>query len=158
MNALVPTDAKPLRAFTRDEASKPLLVLFAAYPEPWADKTALQAKALQDAKVSAYLLAMEGLPAWSIEQSIKDYIQGRIERKRRDKMPTAEEIAAVAREHVSSEATKQLQQRAIEEQKREAAEWKAKQEWLATPEGQAHQAERAEKARAIMQRAAREVD
>ncbi|WP_143750495.1 hypothetical protein [Mesorhizobium sp. WSM4308] len=109
-----------------------------------------------DAKVSAYLLAVQGLPAWSIESAVKDFIQGRVERKRRDKLPTAEEIAAVAREHVTVEATKQTAERARREQIAESQAWEEKQRWLKTSEGQEHQRQRAERAALIMRTAARE--
>lgn len=153
MNSLVTIDARPLAPFTADEAREPLLTLFSAYDPPYVDKDAPKAKALIDAKVSAYLLALQGLPAWAIETAVKDYIQGRVERNRRDKLPTAEEIAALAREHVSKEATKQTAERERREQLAESRAWAEKQEWLKTPEGQEHQRQRAERAAAIMRHA-----
>lgn len=143
----------PLKASAVDEARRPLLAMFAAYDPPFADRNASQIERLMDAKVSAYLLALQGLPAWAIETAVKDYIQGRVERRRRDKLPTAEEIAALAREHVSKEATKQTAERERREQLAESRAWAEKQEWLKTPEGQEHQRQRAERAAAIMRHA-----
>jgi hypothetical protein len=109
LNALATTNGKPLRAFSLDEARGPLLVLFSAYPEPWSDKTAEHAGDLAKARVSAYMLGLEGLPAWAIEQTVKDFIQGRIDRpaRRKGALPTVEEISAEARVYVDREASKQ---------------------------------------------------
>jgi hypothetical protein len=153
MNALAPVEGKALALRSADEARQPLAVLFAAYPEPWVDKDATHLKKLIEAKVSAYLLALEGLPAWAIETAVKDYIQGRVERRRRDKLPTAEEIAALSREHVGKEAARQMVDRAQREQLAESKAWAEKQEWLKTPEGQEHQRQRAERAAAILRHA-----
>ncbi|TIO15610.1 MAG: hypothetical protein E5X86_19770 [Mesorhizobium sp.] len=153
MNALASIDGKALAPLSVDEARKPLAILFAAYPEPWTDKGASHAQALIEAKVSAYLLALQGLPAWAIETAVKDYIQGRVERRRRDKLPTAEEIAALSREHVGKEAARQMVERARREQLAESQAWAEKQKWLQTPEGQEHQRQRAERAAAILRTA-----
>jgi len=150
MNSLATIEGKALVQRTADEARAPLAVLFAAYPEPWTDKSAVQAQKLIDAKVSAYLLALQGLPAWAIEQSVKDFIQGRVERRRRDRLPTAEEIAAQAREHMIKEATRQQAERERRGQLAESEAWARKQEWLKSPEGQEHQRQRAERASLIM--------
>jgi hypothetical protein len=109
LNALATTNSKPLRAFSVDEARGPLLVLFSAYPEPWSDKGAEHAGDLAQAKVSAYMLGLEGLPSWAIDQTVKDFIQGRIDRpaRRKGALPTVEEISAEARMHVDREASKQ---------------------------------------------------
>lgn len=153
MNSLAPINGKSLAPLSVDEARKPLAVLFAAYPEPWADKSATHAQKLIDAKVAAYLLALQGLPAWAIETAVKDFVQGRVDRKRRDRLPTAEEVAALSREYVSKEAAKQATERQRREQLDEAQEWAEKQKWLATPEGQEHQRQRAERAEAILRNA-----
>ncbi|WP_159585943.1 hypothetical protein [Chelativorans xinjiangense] len=128
-------------------------MLFAAYPEPWSDKSASHAQELIDAKVRAYVLAVQGIPAWAIEQAVTDFIQGRVERRARGKLPAAEEIAFAARKHVEIEASRQMKQKAIQSQLDEAEEWKRHQQWLSTPEGQAHQKERARKAAEILARA-----
>lgn len=109
MNALATTNGKPLRAFAIDEARGPLLVLFSAYPEPWSDKGAEHAGDLAQARVSAYMLGLEGLPSWAIEQTVRDFIQGKIDRpaRRKGALPTVEEISAEARLHVDREASKQ---------------------------------------------------
>lgn len=153
MNSLAPVEGKPLAPISMDEARKPLAVLFAAYPEPWTDRAASQAQNLIDAKVSAYLMALQGLPAWAIETTVRDYIQGRVERRRRDKLPTAEEIAALSREYVTKEASRQMIDCARREQLAESRAWAEKQEWLKTPEGQEHQRQRAERAELIMRTA-----
>lgn len=118
MNALATTNMRPLRAFTLDEARKPLLVLFAAYPEPWADRGADRADDLSNAKVSAYLMGLEGLPGWAIEQTVKEFIQGKIDRpaRRKGALPTVEEISAEARVHVEREGSKQRAETARVEQ------------------------------------------
>jgi hypothetical protein len=118
LNALVTTNMKPLRAFTVDEARGPLLVLFAAYPEPWNDRTAEHAGDLAQAKVSAYMLGLEGLPSWAIEQTVKEFIQGKIDRptRRKGALPTVEEISAEARVHVEREGSKQRAETARVEQ------------------------------------------
>lgn len=118
MNALATIDTKPLMARSLDEARNPLLILFAAYPEPWTDKNAKKVEDLMQARVSAYLLGLEGLPAWAIEQAVKDFIQGRIDRpaRRRGALPTVEEISAEARTHVDIEASRQRREKLQQEQ------------------------------------------
>lgn len=118
MNALVTTETKPLRAFTADESRGPLMMLFAAYPEPFADRNAEHADKLFDAKVSAYLLGLDGLPKWAIEHTVKDFIQGRIERpaRRKGALPTVEEISSEARVHVDREASRQRAEKLVQEQ------------------------------------------
>lgn len=118
MNALVTTETKALRAFAADESRGPLIMLFAAYPEPWSDKGAAHADDLSQAKVSAYLLGLDGLPKWAIEQTVKDFIQGKIERptRRKGALPTVEEISAEARVHVDREASRQRAEKLRQEQ------------------------------------------
>lgn len=118
MNALVTTETKPLRAFTADESRGPLLVLFSAYPDPFTDRNAEHADKLFDAKVSAYLLGLDGLPKWAIEHTVKDFIQGRIERpaRRKGALPTVEEISSEARVHVDREASRQRAEKLVQEQ------------------------------------------
>jgi hypothetical protein len=154
MNGIVTTGQKALMPVTADEARKPLLVLFSAYDPPFTDRTAEHRQKLMDAKVSAYLLAVQGIPAWAIERTVTDFIQGRIERRRRDKLPTAEEIAAVAREHVTTEAARQQAERERRGQIADAKSWEEHQAFLKTPEGQQHQRQRAERAALIMRTAA----
>lgn len=112
MNALVPTDDKPLVARAMDEALQPLLVLFAAYPEPYSDKNAERAKEMEQARVSAYLLGLSKLPGWAIEQAVADFIQGKIDRKKRGTLPTVEEVSAQTRVHVENEAAVQRARKA----------------------------------------------
>jgi hypothetical protein len=118
LNALATVDTKPLRAFTVDEARAPLLVLFSAYPEPWSDRNAGKADELSNAKVSAYLMGLEGLPGWAIEQTVRDFIQGKIERpaRRKGALPTVEEISTEARVYVEKEASRQRFEAARREQ------------------------------------------
>lgn len=118
----------PLRPETADEARIPLSQLFAAYPEPWADRSASHAQELIAAKVNAYLLALSGLPAWAIQRAVLDFIQGRIERKSRDRLPTAEQVAVEARKHLDAEAMKQARDRSIEAAR---AEQRASDEFMA---------------------------
>lgn len=153
MQEISTTVQKPLMPVTADEARKPLAVLFAAYPEPWMDKSATHAQKLIDAKVSAYLLAVQGIPAWAIETTVTDFLQGRIERRHRDRLPTAEEVSAQARERVAREAERQTAERQRREQLAESEAWARKQAWLKTPEGQEHQRQRAERAALIMRTA-----
>ena len=100
---------KPLTAQAADEARQPLFVLFAAYPEPWSDRKAEHAQDLMNAKVSAYLLGLQGLPRWAIEEAVAAFVQGRVERpdRRKGTLPTVEELSTEARKHVVSEATRQ---------------------------------------------------
>lgn len=156
MNSLATTEQKAALALmpqTADEARKPLLVLFSAYDPPFTDRTAEHRQKLMDAKVSAYLLAVQGIPAWAITSAVTDFIQGRIERKRRDKLPTAEEIAAVSREHVTKEATRQTAERERQEQIAESRRWEEHQAFLKTEAGQEYQKQRAERAALIMRTA-----
>jgi hypothetical protein len=151
-------ESKALVPQKPDEARAPLAVLFAAYPEPWSDRNASHAQKLIDAKVSAYLLALQGLPAWAIESAVKDFVQGRVDRRRRDRLPTAEEVAALSREYVDREAIRQLNERQRREQIAESQAWEAKQKWLQSPEGQEHQRQRAERAALIMRTVGRAVE
>lgn len=111
----------PLRAESATEALKPLAHLFAAYPEPWADKTASHVKELLEAKANSYQIAVQGIPAWAVQKAVLDFIQGRVERRNRDKLPTAEQLAIVARQHVESEATRQQIAKRAEDRKAELA-------------------------------------
>ena len=119
MNSLVTYDAKPLRSFTADESRGPLLMLFAGYDDPWTGRADDTERAkLFDAKVSAYLLGLDGLPKWAIEHTVKDFIQGRIERpaRRKGALPTVEEISSEARVHVDREASRQRAEKLVQEQ------------------------------------------
>lgn len=116
MNALVVHAQRPLRAFSVDEARKPLALLFAAYPEPYQDRNATHGEELATAKVNAYMLGLEGLPAWAIEQAVCDFIQGKVDRRRKGALPTPEEVAAEARVHVEREGSRQHAERVRAEQ------------------------------------------
>lgn len=104
MNSLAPVDIKPLRRQPTCDPRKPLAILFAGYPEPFAKGDTEQ---LRRAQVEAYMLGLDGVPEWAIRESVTAFIQGTIERSNRSKLPTAEQIAALAREKVSAEATRQ---------------------------------------------------
>jgi hypothetical protein len=54
-------------------------------------------------------MGLEGLPGWAIEQTVRDFIQGKIERpaRRKGALPTVEEISAEARAYVDKEASRQ---------------------------------------------------
>ena len=121
MNSLATTDSKPLRRQPMCDPRKPLAILFAAYPEPFAKGDTEQ---LRRAQVEAYMLGLDGVPEWAIRESVTAFIQGAIERSNRSKLPTAEQIAALAREKVSAEATKQsiLRQREKDAQERREEE------------------------------------
>lgn len=114
MNSLVQTDTKPLRAFSMDEAHKPLLVLFAAYDPPYADRNAEKATALMDARINAYLLGLDGLPGWAVAEAVTGFIQGRIERPagKLGKLPVVEELAREARRIRDEEGRRQTSRRA----------------------------------------------
>ncbi|AZO45900.1 hypothetical protein EJ076_34865 [Mesorhizobium sp. M7D.F.Ca.US.005.01.1.1] len=154
MNSLAPINGKSLVPLSVDEARQPLAVLFAGYPEPWTDKSAVHAQKLIDAKVSAYLLALQGLPAWAIETAVKDFIQGRVDRKRRDKLPTAEEVAALSREHVTQEAARQSTARQRQDQIAESQAFEARKDRLKTPEGEAEK----ERVMALVRQAVKPID
>jgi hypothetical protein len=114
-----------LRAEAIDEAREPLGKLFLAYDEQWmggkvTDENARARQALIDGKVNAYLDALQGVPAWAVDQARLDFLQGRVDRKLRHKLPTAEELSTIAREHVRLEAARQLQERRRAEQAAEA--------------------------------------
>lgn len=118
MNALAPTSGKLLRPLSMDEARDPLLLLFSAYPEPYSDKSAGQHDKMMAARVSAYMLGLEGLPGWAIEQAVKDFIQGRVERpaRRKGQLPTVEELSTEARGYVEQEASRQRSEQLRREQ------------------------------------------
>lgn len=124
-----PKPQLPLRAESVTEALKPLAHLFAAYPEPWADKTASHVKELLEAKANSYQIAVQGIPAWAVQKAVLDFIQGRVERRNRDKLPTAEQLAVVARQHLDEEAKAQQIARRQQEQK---AELEREAKFLAT--------------------------
>lgn len=121
MNALA-IDSKPLSPVYADEARKPLFILFSAYPEPWADKSAQQAQQLQDARLNAYLLGLSDIPGWAIEKAVREYISGRVERSagKRGKLPTVEEIASESRLYVREEALRQSDAHRRRQQQQEA--------------------------------------
>lgn len=119
MNALSPINStKALMARSVDESREPLLILFSAYPEPYSDKGAAGADELMAARVSAYMLGLEGLPGWAIKQAVTDFIQGKIERpaRRKGALPTVEEVSVEARIHVDKEASRQRAERQRAEQ------------------------------------------
>lgn len=125
MNSLAPTTARPLRRQPTDDLRKPLLVLFSAYPvfnsTPQAD----------EARAAAYLLGLSELPEWAVSEAVRRFVQGKVERRNRDKLPTAEQVAAEARELVDAEARRRviennrLEQARLRKQEREFAENRA---------------------------------
>lgn len=118
MNALAPISGRPLQPIAADEARTPLLLLFSAYPEPYSDRNAGRADEMMAARVSAYMLGLDGLPSWCIEQAVKDFIQGRVDRSagRRGKLPTVEEVSSEARIHLEREASRQRAERSRRDQ------------------------------------------
>lgn len=154
MNALAPESGRHLVAFDRDEARAPLFRLFSAYPAPWMDKDAGKVERLMDARVAAYKLAVEGIPGWAVSEAVTAFIQGRVEgRKRRDVMPTGEELAVQARAIVEREAARQARENEQRRQVKERLEWEQKQSFLSTDEGRQHMQDRARRAAEIMARA-----
>lgn len=141
------SDFKALRRTPLCDARKPLALLFAGYPEPFSKG---DTEALRRAQVEAYLVGLDGLPEWAIREAVTDFIQGRIERPNRSKLPTAEQVSAQARHHVEREASRQSGIRERVADLKEAREWQAHQDWLKTPEGKAHLAERQRRAEQIM--------
>lgn len=119
MNSLATTSNKPLRRQMTCDPRKPLALLFAGYPEPFARGDTEQ---LRRAQVEVYMLGLDGVPEWAIMESVRMFIQGTVERANRSKLPTAEQIAALAREMVSAEATRQQIRRQREKESQERRE------------------------------------
>lgn len=114
MNALAPQgQTKPLQRQPTDDLTRPLFILFSAYPD--FSKTPQEA----EARTAAYLLALSTFPEWAVRQAVTRFVQGHVERRNRDKIPTAEQIAAEAREIVNDEAEKRRQQNIIDQQRKE---------------------------------------
>ena len=114
MNALAPQgQTKPLQRQPTDDLTRPLFILFSAYP----DFSRTQDEA--DARTAAYLLALSTFPEWAVRQAVTRFVQGHVERRNRDKIPTAEQIAAEAREIINDEAEKRRQQNIIDQQRKE---------------------------------------
>lgn len=114
MNALAPQgQTKPLQRQPTDDLTRPLFILFSAYP----DFSRTQQEA--EARTAAYLLALCTFPEWAVRQAVTRFVQGHVERRNRDKIPTAEQIAAEAREIVNEEAEKRRQQNIIDQQRKE---------------------------------------
>ncbi|MDI6026739.1 hypothetical protein QBK99_11110 [Corticibacterium sp. UT-5YL-CI-8] len=128
--------------------------LFAGYDPPYVPGPDESQRQLQrQARVAVYALAVEGIPGWIVDRSVTDFIQGRVERKRRDILPTAEQIAAHCRDILNDEANRQARLREQAEQVREAKEFTRKQAFLSSPEGERHQRERAARAAQILAQA-----
>lgn len=145
------TETLPLIA-AQNEAKAGLLRLFSAYPEPYVARDAEHADKISRARVAAYQLALDGLPAWAIELSVSDFIQGRVERRRRDLLPTAEEIAARARDEVSKEASRQMARKAEADQRAEIAEMEARQKRMNDPAYQKELEARAKRVQKILKK------
>lgn len=132
MNSLAPTTVRPLRKQPTDDLRKPLLVLFSAYP---VYNTTPENDA---ARTAAYLLGLSDLPEWAVSEAVRRFVQGKVDRKSRDKLPTAEQIAAEARVLVDEEAGR----RVIEKGRLETARLaKERQEFEASRPSQAERAE-----------------
>ena len=97
MTVLASTINKPLRAQMADDLRRPLATLFAGYEAPWAKGDAEAVLSLRDAQAKVYMLALNGLPEWAVQEAVTAFVQGRVERSNRAKLPTAEQIAAEAR-------------------------------------------------------------
>ena len=114
MNALAPTDKpKPLRRAPTDDLTRPLFMLFSGYD------TFPMSQEASDARTAFYLLALAEFPEWAVREAVVRFGTGKVERKNRDRMPTAEQIAAEAREIVNDEAEKRRQQNILDEQRKE---------------------------------------
>lgn len=150
MSTLTTITSKPLMPQRQGEAKDALVKLISAYPEPYMAHNAEHADQMKKARVAAYMLAFEGLPGWSIDSSVKDFIQGRIDRKARHIMPTAEEIAARARELVLIEAGKQSAARALAEQQADLKAAELRAAWAESPEGKAEMLRRKEASSRLM--------
>ena len=123
MTLLVPQQPSlPLRPGQADDLSRPLLMLFAGYPEPYAKTAKPEAlDALNRARTEAFMLALSGLPEWAVSRSVADFIQGRVERRHRDKLPTAEQVAVEARRHLEEETRRQSMERRRAQEAQERA-------------------------------------
>ena len=122
MTVLASTINKPLRAQMADDLRRPLATLFAGYEAPWAKGDAEAVLSLRDAQAKVYMLALNGLPEWAVQEAVTAFVQGRVERSNRAKLPTAEQIAAEARRLISEEAQRQQRSRAEQEARDEARE------------------------------------
>lgn len=113
MNALTPQSSKPLRPQVTCDLRKPLFILFSAYP----NYATTQQES--DARVEAYRIGLSGLPEWAVMEAVTRFVQGKVDRKSRDRLPTAEQVAAVSREILDAEAERRKVQIAIDQQRRE---------------------------------------
>lgn len=114
MNALAPTDKpKPLRRAPTDDLTRPLFMLFSGYD------TFPMSQEASDARTAFYLLALAEFPEWAVREAVVRFGTGKVERKNRDRMPTAEQIAAETREIINDEAEKRRQQNIIDQQRKE---------------------------------------
>lgn len=113
MNALTSHSPKPLRPQMTCDIRRPLFTLFSAYPvfnsTPQAD----------DARLESYRLGLQGLPEWVVMEAVTRFVQGKVDRKSRDRLPTAEQVAAVSREILNDQADKEKAARLLEQQRRE---------------------------------------
>jgi hypothetical protein len=114
MNALAPQgQTKPLQRQPTDDLTRPLFMLFSGYD------TFPMSQEASDARTAFYLLALAEFPEWAVREAVVRFGTGKVERKNRDRMPTAEQIAAEAREIVNDEAEKRRQQSIIDQQRKE---------------------------------------
>lgn len=144
MTVLVPTVSRPLTRQIMDDMRKPLFRLFAGYPEPFAKGDTEDLRRLQ---AEVYMLALDGIPEWAATEAVTAFIQGRVERKASDRLPTAEQLAKQCRIVLEAEAEAQKARRQALQRAQEA---KVEQERAAT---RLPQEERARRANEIMARA-----
>lgn len=118
MTALVPQPdklpaAKPLRKQITDDLRRPLAMLFSGYNVYTADEEEAERK------TAFYLLALSDLPEWAVTEAVVRFGSGKVDRRNRDRMPTAEQIAAEAREILDHEAERKRLRKLAEDQQKE---------------------------------------
>lgn len=116
MTVLVPTVSRPLTRQAMDDLRRPLSMLFASYPEPFGRGDVTDLRRLQ---AESYMLALEGIPEWAVTEAVTAFIQGRVERKSPDRLPTAEQLAKQCRAVLETEADAQRQRNQLRKQAEE---------------------------------------
>lgn len=137
MNALAPQgQTKPLQRQPTDDLTRPLFILFSAYPD--FSRSPQEA----EARTAAYLLALSTFPEWAVRQAVTRFVQGHVERRNRDKIPTAEQVAAETREIINDEAEKRRQQNIIDQQRKEREAEEQRRAERGSPEDRAAHVQR----------------
>ena len=153
-------ERKPLalRPQPTDDLRPILRKLFNSYEQPWAgapprtEEERRVREAMMDDRTASYKDGLTGLPAWAIEQARLDFVSGRVERKNRHKLPSAEEVAVVAKIHLDAEVKRQAEQAHLQRQMQER---KRLEQFLASrPPAE----ERARQVKEIMARAGRQME